>query len=111
MKRLLRPALEIPRLEMPRLGLPAFRLRILVREHDGFRVAEEDFRLRGPGEILGTAQHGLPRFRVADLIRDVRLLDQARRDAERILKKDPTLTAPDHALLVKSAERIKHLTA
>lgn len=75
------------------------RLRVLVREHDGFRVAEEDLRLRGPGEFLGTAQHGLPRFRVADLARDRDLPQRAREEANRILEADPELATPAHRLL------------
>ena len=76
------------------------RLRVLVREHDGFRVAEEDLRLRGSGEILGTAQHGLPRFRVADLVRDRELPQRARAEAEAILAVDPDLRRPEHAPLL-----------
>jgi ATP-dependent DNA helicase RecG len=75
------------------------RLRVLVRESDGFRVAEEDLRLRGPGEVLGTAQHGLPEFKAGDLIRDPALLLRAREEAERILRDDPTLAHPGHAAL------------
>jgi ATP-dependent DNA helicase RecG len=70
-----------------------------VRHADGFQVAEEDLRLRGPGEFLGTAQSGLPRFRVADLVRDRDLPVRARAEAERILAEDPDLTAPEHAEL------------
>jgi ATP-dependent DNA helicase RecG len=75
------------------------RLQVLVRHADGFQVAEEDLRLRGPGEFLGTAQSGLPRFRVADLVRDRDLPVRARAEAERILAEDPDLTAPEHAEL------------
>jgi ATP-dependent DNA helicase RecG len=73
------------------------RLRVLVRHPDGFSVAEEDLRLRGPGEFLGTAQHGLPSFRVADLVRDRDLPARARAEAERILAADPGLRQPGHA--------------
>ncbi len=57
------------------------RLRILASTQDGFRIAEEDLRLRGPGEFLGTRQHGLPELRIADLTKDLDLLLQAREDA------------------------------
>ena len=87
------------------------RLEIFCRTTNGFEIAEADLELRGPGEFYGFRQAGLSDLRVADLIRDVRLLDQARRDAERILKKDPALRAPEHARLAESAERINHLTA
>jgi ATP-dependent DNA helicase RecG len=73
------------------------RLRVLVRHPDGFAVAEEDLRLRGPGEFLGTAQHGLPSFRVADLVRDRELPVRARAEADRILASDPELRDPGHA--------------
>jgi ATP-dependent DNA helicase RecG len=83
----------------PAKGPAHGRLRVLVQHADGFRVAEEDLRLRGPGEFLGTAQHGLPRFRVADLVRDQELPVRARAEAERILAADPELAAPEHAEL------------
>ena len=75
------------------------RLRILCETNDGFRIAEEDLRLRGPGELLGTRQHGIPAFKVADLVRDLDLLLQARDDAAEILQGDEDLTRPHHASL------------
>jgi len=75
------------------------RLGILCETTDGFRIAEEDLRIRGPGELLGTRQHGWPEFRVANLVEDVDLLMQARDDAARIVRQDPRLQQPDHAAL------------
>ena len=65
------------------------RLQVMVEQSSGFRVAEEDLRLRGPGEILGTAQHGEMRFRIGDLVRDTEVLLEARHEADRILETDP----------------------
>jgi ATP-dependent DNA helicase RecG len=62
------------------------RLRILVQSEDGFRIAEEDLRTRGPGEFLGTRQSGLPPFKVADLVRDVSVLEIARRTSQAFLE-------------------------
>ncbi len=72
------------------------RLRVLCATNDGFRIAEEDLRLRGPGELLGTRQHGAPAFKVADLMRDTELIQQSREDAAQILKDDPRLADPRH---------------
>lgn len=72
------------------------RLRILERSTDGFVIAEEDLRLRGAGDILGTAQSGLPPLRIADLYRDADLIPLAAREAERILAQDPELSDPFH---------------
>lgn len=68
------------------------RLQALCDTTDGFRIAEEDLRIRGPGEVLGTRQHGLPEFGVADLVTDARLLDEARRDAFALVARDPALS-------------------
>ena len=59
--------------------------------HDGFLIAEEDLRLRGPGEFFGTRQHGMPEFVVADLVRDYAVLKQARADAFELLDSDRRL--------------------
>ncbi|UCC29968.1 MAG: ATP-dependent DNA helicase RecG [Phycisphaerales bacterium] len=75
------------------------RLNILCETSDGFRIAEEDLRLRGPGEMLGTRQHGIPAFKVADLLEDFDLLEQARDDAAEILRLDAELTRPEHTQL------------
>jgi ATP-dependent DNA helicase RecG len=75
------------------------RLKVLVDTNDGFLVAEEDLRIRGPGEIFGTRQHGMPELRVADLIEDFELLRLARRDAFAIVKDDPGLNAPHNQQL------------
>lgn len=72
------------------------RLEALVRSTDGFVIAEEDLRIRGPGEFFGYRQWGLPEFRVADLIRDADLLQQARQEAFALVKSDGTLSAPAH---------------
>jgi ATP-dependent DNA helicase RecG len=77
------------------------RLSIMRETEDGFRIAEEDMRLRGPGEMLGTQQAGLPLFRIADLSAHGDLLAAARDDAELILNRDPDLsTARGQALRV-----------
>ncbi|MGH7165502.1 MAG: helicase-related protein, partial [Nitrospiraceae bacterium] len=75
------------------------RLEALVKSTDGFVIAEEDLRLRGPGEFFGVRQWGLPELRVASLLRDAAMLEQARKDAFRLLASDPGLTQPSHRLL------------
>ncbi|HLT77596.1 MAG TPA: ATP-dependent DNA helicase RecG [Ferrovibrio sp.] len=69
------------------------RLKILRETDDGFRIAEEDLRLRGAGEVLGTRQSGLPEFRLADLVAHADLLAAARDDARLILERDPKLAS------------------
>ena len=81
------------------------RLEALVRSTDGFVIAEEDLRIRGPGEFFGFRQWGLPEFRVANLVRDVDILQQARQEAFALLKQDPQLKAPVHRVLRESMLR------
>lgn len=76
----------------PPLGETArARLQIMRETEDGFRIAEEDLRLRGSGDVLGTAQSGMPRFRIADMVRDTGLMEMARDEARMVLHTDPDL--------------------
>jgi len=72
------------------------RLAAVASTTDGFRLAEMDLRFRGPGEVLGTRQSGLPPLRFADLLRDIDLLTIARREAASLLSRDPDLSFPEH---------------
>ncbi|MCE9608018.1 MAG: ATP-dependent DNA helicase RecG [Planctomycetia bacterium] len=77
------------------------RLEAFVASNDGFALAETDFALRGPGDLLGTKQHGLPPLRIADLVRDAALVEQARADALALVTQDPGLAKPEHERLRK----------
>ncbi|NOZ56659.1 MAG: ATP-dependent DNA helicase RecG [Calditrichaeota bacterium] len=72
------------------------RLETMVKTSDGFKIAEVDLRLRGPGEFFGTRQHGFPALRIADVVHDYGLLVKAREEAFRLIEQDPHLTAPEH---------------
>jgi ATP-dependent DNA helicase RecG len=71
------------------------RLEVVVRESDGFKIAEEDLRLRGPGEFLGTRQHGVPGFRVSNPLRDRDLVERASQAVKSLLASDPKLDGAD----------------
>lgn len=73
------------------------RLKIMEATDDGFVIAEEDLKLRGPGEFLGTRQSGLPGFRVGHILRDSSLLSLAREEALKLLEIDPEMKSPSHA--------------
>ena len=75
------------------------RLRVMEKTNDGFRIAEEDLAIRGPGEFMGTRQSGLPDFRVANILRDGRILNEARTDAFSVAESDPKLEKPEHRAL------------
>jgi ATP-dependent DNA helicase RecG len=77
------------------------RLQILEQSDDGFGIAEEDLRLRGAGDILGTAQSGIPPLKIVDLFRDADLITEAESEATRILAEDPMLSKQQHASLLK----------
>ena len=87
------------------------RVEIMCKTTSGFDIAEEDLALRGPGEFYGVRQAGLSDLHVADLIRDVRLLDQARRDAQDILEDDPWLEEPAYRHLRAAAEHFEQINA
>ena len=75
------------------------RLRIMEETNDGFRIAEEDLAIRGPGEFMGTRQSGLPDFRIANIARDGRILAEAKEDAFSLVNDDPYLTDLHHSEL------------
>ncbi len=75
------------------------RLKIMSRTNDGFKISEEDLRLRGPGDFFGSRQHGLPEMHAADLGADVNVLQKAQDEARRLLERDPELSFPEHTAL------------
>ncbi len=80
------------------------RLMVMKQSSDGFYIAEEDLKIRGPGEMTGTRQSGFMRLKFADLGTDLKLLDTARKDAFRIIKADPGLLQPAHSRLRRVLE-------
>jgi ATP-dependent DNA helicase RecG len=82
------------------------RLKTLCRTTDGFEIAEEDLKLRGPGDFFGARQHGLPQLKLASLEHDMCLLHQAQEAARTLLTADPGLTQPDHQALRSRVLRI-----
>ena len=91
--------LLVPSRDVP--GESFERLNILEATSDGFKISEQDLRLRGPGDFFGERQSGLPELRAADLIEDYPVLVQARDTAEKILKSDPYLGSPEHRMMRK----------
>ena len=75
------------------------RVRAMTRTNDGFELAEADLEIRGPGEFFGTRQSGLPDFKIANILRDVSLLETAKSEANRLAKADPSLSQPVHQVL------------
>ena len=82
------------------------RLRVLAKTADGFRIAEEDLKLRGPGDFFGQRQHGLPQLGIADLAGDMRVLKEAQQAAQVLLEADPGLSRPEHAPLLGRVRRL-----
>ena len=79
---------------------------IMCSTEDGFVIAEEDLKLRGPGEIFGTRQHGIPELHIADLVRNVGVLETVRNLAQEILAEDPSLTSVKYMALRKRIEKL-----
>ena len=75
------------------------RLKMMEKTNDGFRIAEEDLRLRGSGEFFGTRQHGLPDLKYADLVHDLKIVEVARKDAFEIVGNDPHLREEQHQII------------
>ena len=84
------------------------RLKTLASTTDGFRIAEEDLKLRGPGDFFGSRQHGMPAMRLADLTGDMRLLRQAQQAAAKLLSDDPGLEKPENRSVF---HRVRHMFA
>jgi len=72
------------------------RLKVMEQTSDGFKISEEDLKLRGPGDFFGSRQHGLPEMRIADLGMDMRVLSDAQQAAQALLKADPELKDPEN---------------
>jgi ATP-dependent DNA helicase RecG len=87
-------------------GKAAERLAVLAETTDGFKIAEADLRQRGPGELLGTRQHGLPELRIGRLVEDFELLELARRDAFDLVAADPKLRKPENAALLPQLHKM-----
>ncbi len=83
------------------------RIKAILDTTDGFKIAEEDLRIRGPGQFFGTKQSGLPDLKIADIIDDFKILRSAREDAFELVRNDPALsTAPNHAARVLLMRRL-----
>lgn len=81
------------------------RMQIMVDTSDGFRLSEEDLVMRGPGEVLGDMQHGVPLFKAGDLQRDAALIQRARQAAETLLDRDANLARPEHQAFLAALRR------
>lgn len=82
------------------------RLRVMCSTSDGFRIADEDLKLRGPGDFFGSRQHGLPQLSIADMAQDITLLKLAQEEARHLLHEDPDLEQPEHRGLRAETRRL-----
>ncbi|MBR5234222.1 MAG: ATP-dependent DNA helicase RecG [Clostridia bacterium] len=82
------------------------RLDVMCKTTDGFVIAEEDLKQRGPGDFLGSRQHGLPELRLANIVNDTKILYAAQKQAEDILFADPELAFPEHKKIRESVEKM-----
>ena len=87
------------------------RLKVMTKISDGFKIAEEDLKLRGPGDFFGSRQHGLPAMHVADLCSDMNILQTAQVAAQELLACDPELSRPEHSELKQAVDRLFTLNA
>jgi ATP-dependent DNA helicase RecG len=81
------------------------RLKAMLKSTDGFVIAEEDLAIRGPGDFMGTRQSGLPSLRIANLIRDIKVIETTRKEAFDLIDKDPKLEDPRHQKLKEAFQR------
>jgi ATP-dependent DNA helicase RecG len=87
------------------------RMKAMQNSRDGFEIAEEDLKIRGPGDFMGTRQSGLPVLKIANLLRDIKILDVARKEAFALIDRDPNLKNPANQPLKNTVHRLlgKHL--
>jgi ATP-dependent DNA helicase RecG len=81
------------------------RMKAMQNSGDGFIIAEEDLKIRGPGDFMGTRQSGMPLLKIANLLRDIKVLETARKEAFHLIDRDPGLTEPEHQPLNKAIHR------
>ena len=81
------------------------RIQAMIRTNNGFRIAEADLNIRGPGEFFGTRQSGIPNFKIANIIHDATLLEAAKKEAESLIKADPGLNVSEHQLLKRMLQK------
>jgi len=87
------------------------RLQIMRETNDGFKIAEEDLKLRGPGDFFGSRQHGLPEMHIANLASDMIILSRAQNAADGVLRTDPELKAPENRKLAEQITRLFDINA
>ena len=81
------------------------RMKAMQNSGDGFVIAEEDLKIRGPGDFMGTRQSGMPLLKIANLLRDIQVLETARNEAFQLIESDPDITDPKHQPLKKALKR------
>ena len=82
------------------------RMKVMETTTDGFKIADEDLKLRGPGEFFGSRQHGLPEMKIADMLEDRSTLEETQRAAKEIMARDPELSLPESAALKNEIQRL-----
>ena len=82
------------------------RMKVMETTTDGFKIADEDLKLRGPGEFFGSRQHGLPEMKIADMLKDRGTLEETQRAAKEIMARDPELSSPESAALKNEIQRL-----
>ncbi|MEA4815391.1 MAG: ATP-dependent DNA helicase RecG [Lachnospiraceae bacterium] len=82
------------------------RMEVMCKTNSGFIISEKDLEIRGPGDFFGTRQHGIPEMKIANLYSDMDILKEAQKAAEKLIKKDPTLSEPGNKFLCSEIERM-----
>ena len=82
------------------------RMKVMETTTDGFKIADEDLKLRGPGEFFGSHQHGLPEMKIADMLEDRSTLEETQRAAKEIMARDPELSSPESTALKNEIQRL-----